>query len=272
MLRLLAILFCTACTALADDWFRYYVFDTTKTGKLHYEHGYDFVISDYASNGPSPKLSFRTEYRIYGCAQDSFTYTVEHCDLDVSRERYAKLRAAVREIPPEKLKTNKEQVWREGSSGLLCLDGKMQGVNATLDQPERAKLHALIFAFLDEVAPKETRQTMSRTIEGDFVPARPLTFEELLREPNKYDGKRVRVVGFYHGEFEGSTFGPSKKAIYEGSVWLDNPSTFAKPANVRLSNDTYNTIEGTFEAGPSGHMGGWPGAIVRYSKVTKSKP
>ena len=76
MLRLLAILFLTACSGNADDWFRYNVFDAIKTDKLHYEVGYDFSISDNASVGPLPKLSFRTDYRIYGCAQRSFTYTV----------------------------------------------------------------------------------------------------------------------------------------------------------------------------------------------------
>ena len=271
ILRLLAILFCSASASVADDRFRYYVFDASKTDKLHYELGYDFSISDHASEGLLPKLSFRTEYRIYGCAQRSFTYVEERCELEVSRERHQKLLAAIREMPLEKLKTDKEQVWSEGSSGSLDLDGKYYHINVGLNQPARVKLHGLIQAFQDEVEPKADRKITLRTIEGDFVRPLGISLEALLREPKKYDGKRVRVAGFYHGEFECSSFSLGPRAIFDGSVWLGSRSTFAKRANVHLDNDTYNTVEGTFVAGPSGHMGGYPGTIERLSKITKGK-
>ena len=270
-LRFLAVLFCTTCTVIAGDRFRYYVFDETKTDKLHYEHAYDFTIYDFAD--PSPRLVFYTEYRIYGCTHDSFTYTTEHCEIDVSRERLKKLIAAIREIPPQKLQPKKQRGDEaEWSHGWLELDGTDNTINARLDQPERAKLHALILSFLDEAAPKATRKTASRTIEGDRVPARPIPFETLLRTPKKFDGKRVQLVGYYHGEFEGSNFGPSKKADYKESVWLGGDSTFATPANVKRPNDTFIAVEGTFNNGPGGHMGLWPGDIDRVTRIKKTKP
>jgi hypothetical protein len=270
-LRFLAVLFWTAGTVIADDSFRYYVFDETKTDKLHYEHAYDFTIYDFAD--PSPRLVFYTEYRIYGCAQDSFTYTTERCDLDVSRERLRKLLTAVREIAPQKLDPKKQRGNEtEWTHGWVTLDGTDHTINARLNQPERAKLHALILAFLDEVVPKATRKTASRTIEGDLVPAHPVTFETLLRTPEKFDGKRVQLVGYYHHEFEGSHFGPTKKADYKESVWLGGDSTFATPANVKRPNDTFITVEGTFNNGPGGHMGLWPGDVDRVTRIKKTKP
>ena len=272
MLRLLAILLCTASAAVAQAVFVCQISDETKTPKLHCQHHHNLAIHDRASDR-SPRLVFTTSYYIYGCAQDSLTYNEELGEGSISSERLREFLAAVREIPRKKLEPEAPSGGRpEWAGDYLELDGKKHNVTARPDQPERAKLHSLVHAFLDEVRPKETRKTTSRTIEGDFVPARPLTFEELLREPMKYDGKRVRLAGFYHGEFECSNFGPSEKADHKKSVWLNGASTLAKPANVRLPNDTFITVEGTFNAGSQGHMGGWSGEIERYSMVTKTKP
>jgi hypothetical protein len=182
--------------------FRYYVFDETKTDKLHYEHAYDFTIYDFA--GRLPHLMFYTEYRIYGCAQDSFTYTVEHCEQDIPRERFNKFLDAIREIPPKTLQELRGNE-TERSHGWLTLDDTDHTINARLTDSSPAKLHTLILTFLDEVAPKDTRKTSTRTIEGDLVPALAVTFDALLRAPEQFDGKRVRLTGYYHYEFEGAT-------------------------------------------------------------------
>lgn len=75
MVGVFVFLIFAACTARAGDRFRYYVFDETKTDKLDYDHAHDLTIYDLP--GRLPQLMFGTEYRIYGCAQDNFSYTVE---------------------------------------------------------------------------------------------------------------------------------------------------------------------------------------------------
>src|SRR6516165_7058825 len=92
MTRIFLLLLFTACVATANDDFRYYVFDEIRTDKLHYEHGYDFTINDVP--GRLPHLVFYTEYRVYGCAQETFTYTTERCERNISRNRLNKLLSA----------------------------------------------------------------------------------------------------------------------------------------------------------------------------------
>ncbi|MEY4484724.1 MAG: hypothetical protein RL693_2176, partial [Verrucomicrobiota bacterium] len=89
------------------------------------------------------------------------------------------------------------------------------------------------------------------------------------KSPKQYDGKRVRLVGYYHHEFEDSNFGPTKKADYKESVWLGNASTFAKSSNVQRLNDTTIIAEGTFGAGSGGHMGLWPGSLDRVTRISQ---
>lgn len=144
-------------------------------------------------------------------------------------------------------------------------------INARLSEPNRAKLQTLMLSFLDEVAPKKSRKTTTRTIDGDGVAARPVTFEVLLATPKKFDGKRVRLSGYYHYEFEGSHFGPIKRAGLKQSVWLGGASTFAKSANIKWLNNTFITVEGTFKNGPGGHMGLWPGELERVTLMTKAR-
>src|SRR5437870_4163739 len=56
-----------------------------------------------------------------------------------------------------------------------------------------------------ELSDEQRRTNIPAIIEaeGDRIPARSTTIQELVRNPRKFDGKRVSVVGFYHSEFEG---------------------------------------------------------------------
>jgi hypothetical protein len=99
----------------------------------------------------------------------------------------------------------------------------------------------------------------------------PVTFEELWRSPDKFDGKRVRLTGYYHHEFEGSNFGPTKNADYTQSVWLGSASTFARSADTQRLNDTFITVDGTFDFGPGGHLGAWPGELNRFTRLVRTK-
>jgi hypothetical protein len=98
-----------------------------------------------------------------------------------------------------------------------------------------------------------------------------LDFATLLKSPKDYDGKRIRLTGFYHGEFEGSSFAATKAGIraYDKALWLGGMSSFADPKKISDLNDATLTVDGTFELGPGGHMGLWMGELVR---ITESKP
>ena len=136
---------------------------------------------------------------------------------------------------------------------------------------------AITDAFLEYTKTKEsdasfqTEVTVLRT-EGDDQPCVAATLKELLSRPEDYHGRRVRVTGYYHVEFEHSSLSAGRDSIreYKDSVWLGGESHFAKPEDVVSQNDAYLTVEGTFTAGPEGHLGLWAGAINRLTKIEKS--
>jgi len=104
--------------------------------------------------------------------------------------------------------------------------------------------------------------TTKTKLEGDDREPRDTSLEEILSNPIAYDGKRVRVTGNYHSRFEYRGLSTEDK-----SVWLGEASTFARQEDVIFQNDSFMTVEGTFLAGPRGHLGMFPGEIARVTKI-----
>ena len=107
--------------------------------------------------------------------------------------------------------------------------------------------------------------------EGDLIPARNVTMRDLIRHSSKFDGKRVSVIGFYHGEFEGSELRARERSTPPENVWCDQVSAFAAPG-VDFEQDRWARVEGTFFRGPAGHFGLWPGEIVRVTRFDIQLP
>jgi hypothetical protein len=119
---------------------------------------------------------------------------------------------------------------------------------------------------------EQQMKNITRTIEGDLVPPKDVTFLELMAHPEKYDGKRIRVSGYYRTGFE--TSGLFEKEVNQSSFagfWLDDDSTFARAEDVHRPNDCYLTIEGVFNANERRHLGGWRGSIQNITRITKTK-
>ena len=147
------------------------------------------------------------------------------------------------------------------------------------NSPARKAIHSIMLEFAHQMGVDRPADLTKATMvtEGDHEAAQSVKFFDLLAQPNKYDGKRVSVVGFYHGEFEGSSFSvdqvASQKRDYKQSIWRGGMSTFADASNFRNENDSWQRIEGIFLRGPGGHMGLWPGEITRMTRIESvSKP
>jgi len=259
----------TLSSAPAQADFRFYVFDETKNEKLHYEFAQDITVYDFESQ--LPRFVYSTGYRVYGINQDQFTFTTEQYAGDLSRADYAALIKRARELPIEGLDTKKKDEGATGSFGWINLDGKDHTVTATPDLKVRKQWQSFLDKLISDHAPVEKREVTKRTLEGETVAPRVLDFATLLKSPKDYDGKRVRLTGFYHGEFEGSSFAATKAGIrdYDNALWLGGTSGFADPKKISGINDATLTVDGTFELGPGGHMGLWMGELVR---ITASKP
>jgi hypothetical protein len=82
-----------------------------------------------------------------------------------------------------------------------------------------------------------------------------------------HNGQLVRVSGFLHAEFESVGLYPSRRALEEGSrapwvalnaLWPDEPYWHTKGPAI---SDRCVTVEGTYSAGPGGHLGMFNGTI-----------
>ena len=141
---------------------------------------------------------------------------------------------------------------------------------------DSAMWQAITDIFLDYTNAKQADASFQCEVtalktEGDDQPCVATTLEELLAHPEKYHGRRVRVAGYHHAEFEHSSLsaGPASIRKYKASVWLGGMSHFANPEDVVSYNDAFISVEGTFTAGQGGHLGLWAGEIGRLTKIEK---
>jgi len=95
----------------------------------------------------------------------------------------------------------------------------------------------------------------------------------LIAQPESFDGRRVRVIGYVHFVFEGNGLYVSQESYDHGisrnGLWIEAPKGFdsdSGPAR-RQPNDRYVIVEGTFSATNRGHMGMWSGAIEHVTRL-----
>ncbi len=89
----------------------------------------------------------------------------------------------------------------------------------------------------------------------------------LIQHPEKYHGKKVRVVAYCSMEFEGKALWVAKddleKAITKNAVWLD----------VKLDEKTKKLdkkvviVEGVYDSKRNGHLGMYSGMIGNVTRV-----
>jgi len=92
---------------------------------------------------------------------------------------------------------------------------------------------------------------------------------ELIANPASFHGKRVRVIGFGHFEFEGNALyahrEDSERHILRNGIWL-NP-----PAGMDSLNNDYLIVEARFDATSRGHMGMWSGTLDSVTRLQRWK-
>ena len=97
---------------------------------------------------------------------------------------------------------------------------------------------------------------------------------QLIATPGQYQGKKVRVIGYLHLEFEGNGLYLHKedydRSLYKNGVWVAVEGPMFKTA---LShNNRYVLIEGFFDRKDQGHLGLWSGALTRIERVDPWEP
>jgi len=88
---------------------------------------------------------------------------------------------------------------------------------------------------------------------------------KLIANPDKYDGKRIQVIGYLNLEFEGTAIYLHKedylKSIYENSIWVNFSDKLTRKINPKNWNKKYVLVIGTFSAKNTGHMGMFGGTL-----------
>ena len=87
----------------------------------------------------------------------------------------------------------------------------------------------------------------------------------LIATPEKYNEKKVQVIGYLHLEFEGTAIYFHKedyeKGILENSFWVNFSDKLAKKKSLQDYSDKYVIIIGTFKMKDKGHLGLFSGTI-----------
>jgi len=101
-----------------------------------------------------------------------------------------------------------------------------------------------------------------------------VTLVRLIANPEKFDGKLIRVIGFLRLEFEGNVLYLHREdyenAILGNGIWVDVTPLMTKQRGTLNMN--YVLLEGVFSAGDRGHMGMWSGTIkeIRRAELWRS--
>jgi hypothetical protein len=239
----------------------------------HFTEG--LTVAIYRMNGSPDRLNYGRGAGIHGVLGPRRKFQYESLNCDISRKDlnafFAGLDAlTLGDLPPDEAEHTKSP----HAFGWLDWKGEQKYFRTPPDSAKRRKLEDTLLTFVASQRNKRPKEFQTRTtiVVGDDVKPLEIALKDLLRDAKSYNGRRVRVLGYYHNEFEGSSFSVSKEASdrrdYSQSVWLGGPSTFAKPEDTDYRNDAFLTVEGVFSAGLGGHMGLWPGEIRRVTKAT----
>jgi hypothetical protein len=93
---------------------------------------------------------------------------------------------------------------------------------------------------------------------------------QLIANPQTYDGKRVRVIGYLHLEFETEAIylhrEDFEQRINQNAVWLELPANLTKSQKEAV-NDKYVICTGVFKAIEGVTLGGFPGEIKDVNRL-----
>jgi hypothetical protein len=110
------------------------------------------------------------------------------------------------------------------------------------------------------------------------APVQPLSVSiiQLIAQPEKYDGKQVRIFGYVHFEHEGSAIYLHREDFEHGlrknGLWLQGPESATPGSPEAAIQNHYALIEGKFVARNHGHLGLWSGAIEDVTRIIPWPP
>jgi hypothetical protein len=98
----------------------------------------------------------------------------------------------------------------------------------------------------------------------DQKPVCDVSMIELIANPDAWDGKRVRLIGYLHLQFEYDALWLGKNdfeiGLTRNGLWVDTLGSKISSEGFSKCTGGYALLEGVFRPGPSGHFGLWSGS------------
>ena len=92
---------------------------------------------------------------------------------------------------------------------------------------------------------------------------------QLIATPERYQKKRVQVIGFLRLEFEGDALylhrEDYRNRITSNGLWVDVPDSARR--NSKKLSDRYVIVEGIFDSSERGHMGLFSGTLSGINRL-----
>jgi hypothetical protein len=121
----------------------------------------------------------------------------------------------------------------------------------------------------------ETKQQMRNARRQLFAARREaqepvdVTMVQLIANPQSFDGKLIRVIGFLQLQFEGDVLylhrEDYERSILGNGIWVDvTPEMRKQSDNLDLK---YVLLEGVFSSSWRGHMGMWSGSMTNIRRA-----
>ena len=256
---------------------RFYLISDQRDAECDEQRDLDIVF--YTHSKESCYVWYRLAHRIRGLRGKGRRFSEETLQAQISYNElgklYSKLESAGIDSLPEDEKPKRGGL---SATGWLEWNGHEKHFSNASPSETRAKVEAILVGFIKDLSrsPKNKFVKTDRFIQGDDQRVHQLSLKDLVRSPEKHDGKRIRVKGFLHRAFEDSALYQDKKQQQSGedyteSIWIAGWSSLIGGKEAVELNDEHVVIEGTFDAQDGGHMGLWPGAIVRRTKTEIEK-
>ncbi len=94
---------------------------------------------------------------------------------------------------------------------------------------------------------------------------------KLIATPEKYNGQTIQLIGYLSLDFEGRAIYLHQEDYEHGlgsnGFWVEFSSNIEKKRKMELFDKKYVIIIGTFNNGPSGHMGYFPGSLTNITRL-----
>jgi hypothetical protein len=117
-----------------------------------------------------------------------------------------------------------------------------------------------------EVSEKQNDETGIKSTSNN------ISMINLIASPEKYNGKKIKIIGFVNAEFGKNGVYLSKddyeNSIYKNGILISQPESVRKNILDKNLDKRYMYIEGTFKMNEADYNGPWSGKLERVTKMT----